>query len=411
MENLLLNCTSLFYPISLLRLIKVVPGILLFPSAAMRFLISQNAQQHFITKVAIILGLTLDSTQALSNSTANSTAVSKASNAVEAMMGFYNHTTGLWGDSLSPWWASGNALQSLLDYVSKTGSTQYLSVATNTIAIQRAPVPWWPEGGGDFRADSTDDTGWWALANLKMYNLTGDETYLNIAKEDEAYMWSYRDNGTCSEGILWDIPSKSYVNAISNELYLTLVASLHNNIPGDNYYLNKALEHWAWFKSSGMINSEHLVNDGLTETNSTCTNNGATTWTYNQGVILGGLTELYKATGNDSLITTARQIADAVIASSLLSPNGILTEPCESDPDTCEPNAPNFKGIFVRYLSELNSATSDRPYSTYLNTQATSAYENDRNNSNYYGLSWAGPYQDVEIGSQASAVSLLTAVL
>lgn len=49
-----------------------------------------------------------------------------------------------------------------------------------------------------------------------------------------------------------------------------------------------------------MINSESLINDGLT---SDCKNNGGLTWTYNQGVILGGLANLHKITNNATLLT------------------------------------------------------------------------------------------------------------
>jgi predicted alpha-1,6-mannanase (GH76 family) len=330
----------------------------------------------------------------------------RAAATVSAMMKFYDQSSGLWQPS-APWWQSGNALQALLDYVAKTGSRRYLSVAEHTIAIQRAPLPWWPSGGGDFRADSTDDTGWWALANVRMYQLTHDKQYLTIAEEDEAYIRSFWDDTSCGGGILWDIPSRSYKNAISNELYLKLTASLHNVIPGDTFYLSQALKEWHWLSGSGMINSDNLVNDGLT---STCVNNGGTTWTYNQGVILGGLAQLYQATHDRSLLATARRIADAVIASPDLSPNGILTEPCQATGD-CEPNGPAFKGIFVRNLGELDSVLPGHPYRAYLEAQARSAYQFDRNSADQYGLSWAGPFDSASIARQEAAVSLLTAVL
>jgi len=48
-----------------------------------------------------------------------------------------------------------------------------------------------------------------------------------------------------------------------------------------------------------MINNEKLINDGLTKD---CRNNKQETWSYNQGVILGGLLELSKATSNPSLL-------------------------------------------------------------------------------------------------------------
>jgi predicted alpha-1,6-mannanase (GH76 family) len=336
------------------------------------------------------------------------TSRARATAAVDAMMGFYDQETGRWQPE-SPWWQSGNALQALLDYMAETGSRKYMSEVKNTISVQRAPLEWWPQGGGEFRADSTDDTGWWALAMTRMYDLTHDQKYLDIAELDEAYMRDYWDD-TCGGGIWWDIPAKSYKNAISIELYIKLAASLHNRIPGDKVYLAHALEAWQWFKGSGMINGDHLVNDGLNTQSGGCDNNGGTTWTYNQGVVLGGLAELYKATGDKSLLTDARDIADAVIASPSLTQNGILTETCQPA-GNCNSDQAAFKGIFARNLGELDALLTTHPYRSYLRTQASSAYTNSRNSSHQYGLSWAGPFDQATIGRQESAVSLLTAVL
>ncbi|MEU5026096.1 glycoside hydrolase family 76 protein [Streptomyces milbemycinicus] len=334
----------------------------------------------------------------------------RAGAAVDAMMGFYDRQSGRW-DPDAPWWQSGNALQALLDYMAKTGSRKYLAEAEHTVEVQRAPLPWWPEGGGEFRADSTDDTGWWALSMVRMYDLTHDRSYLDIARTDEAYIRGYWDD-VCGGGVWWDIPGKTYKNAISVELYIKLLASLHNRIPGDKVYLKRALEAWAWFRDSGMINGDHLVNDGLRTQSGDCSNNGGTTWTYNQGVILGGLAELYRATGDRSLLADARKIADAVIADPSLSPGGIVTEPCEAAGD-CNADQVSFKGIFARNLGELDDVLPGHPYRGYLLAQARSAYAHDRDGRDRYGLRWAGPFDGagVSIGTQDSAVSLLTAVL
>jgi predicted alpha-1,6-mannanase (GH76 family) len=332
----------------------------------------------------------------------------RAAAAVSAMMGYYDDVSGRW-DPDAAWWQSGNALQALLDYLTATGSRRYLGVAEHTIEVQRAPLPWWPQGGGDFRADSTDDTGWWALAMVRMYDLTGDRSYLRIAAEDEAYMYSYWD-GVCGGGIWWDIPTKTYKNAISIELYLKLAASLHNRTPHDTRYLGRAWQAWHWFAGSGMVDSAGLVNDGLTTQQGTCANNGGTTWTYNQGVVLGGLTELYRATGDRGLLAQARRIADAVVTGPDLTRGGILTEPCEPA-GGCNADQSAFKGIFARNLAELDRALPGHPYHGYLTAQARSAYVHDRDGADRYGLSWAGPFDTASIGRQESAVSLLTAAL
>jgi len=103
-------------------------------------------------------------------------------------------------------------------------------------------------------------------------------TYLEMAKFDADYMYEYVDN-VCGGGIWWNI-YRNYKNAITNELYIYTAAALHNRIPGDTKYLNQATTMWNWFKGSGMINEDNLINDGLRDD---CSNNRQTTWTYNQG--------------------------------------------------------------------------------------------------------------------------------
>jgi predicted alpha-1,6-mannanase (GH76 family) len=336
------------------------------------------------------------------------TARERATAAVDAMMTYYEQDTGRW-DSYAPWWQSGNGLQALLDYSARTRSRTYLKTLENTVELQRTPLPWWPEGEGEFRADSTDDTGWWALAMVRAYDLTRDKRYLDIAQTDEEYIHRYWDD-VCGGGVWWDIPGKSYKNAISFELYFKLLASLHNRIPGDTVYLGRAQSAWRWFESSGMINGDGLVGDGLQTQSGSCASDNGTTWTYNQGVVLGGLAELYRATGDRTLLTRARQIADAVIDSGRLSPNGILTEPCEAA-GTCNSDQASFKGIFARNLGELDRVLPGRPYRGYLLAQARSAYTYDRDDADRYGLNWTGPFDSADISRQTSAVSLLTAVL
>ena len=72
-----------------------------------------------------------------------------------------------------------------------------------------------------------------------------------------------------------------------------------------------------------MINNQSLVNDGLSLP--ACKNNGAETYTYNQGVILGGLCWLHQKTGDKTLLTTGSDIIDAVLTH-LTDSNGVLKE-------------------------------------------------------------------------------------
>lgn len=99
------------------------------------------------------------------------------------------------------------------------------------------------------------DEGWWALAWIDAYDLTGNASYLSMA---EAIFFQLsttsRDTTRCGGGVWWRT-SENYKNAITNELFLTIAAKLANRTTGSasTGYLNWAQKEWNWFKASGMI--------------------------------------------------------------------------------------------------------------------------------------------------------------
>ncbi|MBO0836228.1 MAG: hypothetical protein J2P28_12100, partial [Actinobacteria bacterium] len=219
------------------------------------------------------------------------------------------------------------------------------------------------------------------------------------------YIHQAWDN-TCGGGIWWQRRPRAYKNAITNELFLELTAWLHNRIPGDDKYLRWAKAEWSWFDRSGMINDGDLVNDGLDDT---CANNAGTTWTYNQGVILAGLAQLYRATGDRSLLTRADHIASAVIGQ--LTVGGVLAEPCRRT--GCAASLDNdtqaFKGIFVRNLKVLADTVGTTKFDDFFSSQASSIEANDTGPSHEFGMFWAGPLARISSSSQASALDALIA--
>lgn len=230
--------------------------------------------------------------------------------AATALMQFYDNR-GLW--KTTGWWNAANALTTIVDYMFYTGKSTYMYAMDTTFEKNKNAQD------GNFTNFYVDDTLWWGLAWIRAYDVTGNKKYLDMAQIDADYSYRYKDN-VCGGGLWWTT-ERGYKNAIPNELFIKLAASLHNRIVGDTQYLNQAIEVWTWLRLSGMINSDNLINDGL---DSNCKNNGQVTWSYNQGVIIGGLVELYKATLEQSYITEARSIADAVLRSAQLSPDGIL---------------------------------------------------------------------------------------
>ncbi|KAL4993244.1 glycoside hydrolase [Aspergillus recurvatus] len=366
--------------------------------------------------------------------TNTSTALSRATTAAETLQTWYNGATGIW--NTCGWWNGANCMTTLADLAAldlddavkgtATGVFQNtFSVATNsnpypargidadytsgngtayyagTSEVERVPTgaanaSLWLDG-------SYDDDAWWGLAWIAAYDVTGNEDFLDLA---EGIFYHLCGNG----GIDSDY-THVYVGAIANELFLALAAQLANRASNSTYYLDWAQRQWSWFRDSGLINENHTINDGLTND---CTNNGQTAWTYNQGVILGGLVELHRAAGNDSSNSTyledAGKIAAGAIAA-LVDEEHVLHEPCE--PDGCGGDQTQFKGIFMRNLKFLHAVAPNDTYAKVINASADSLWENDRTDANELGVDWSGPVDsaDVNASTHSSALDALVAAI
>ena len=319
---------------------------------------------------------------------------------LSALQRWYAPLTGQW--RTAGWWNAANALTAVAGYTQRTGDRTHAGVIETTFrAAQRRRH--------GFINTFYDDNGWWALAWVAAYDLTRDSRYLDAARA----IFAHNETGwdaTCGGGLWWN-EARNYKNAITNELFFTLAALLHQRAPGGRgSYRAWALREWEWLSSSGLIGPRGLVNDGLTPA---CENNGGITWTYNQGVILGGLAALYQITGDRAYLAQGESIAGAVLSQltspPTANPPGILTEPCEAATAGCNGDQTQFKGIFVRYLYDFYLQSGQPAYSTFILANARSIWENDRNPGNQFGLRWTGPFDQADASRQSSALDALNA--
>jgi predicted alpha-1,6-mannanase (GH76 family) len=371
------------------------------------------------------------------------------------------------------WWNTANAITAVIGYMSATGNRSYLkSVVANTFAkapgvhrpvttrvslaqarqvLQRVSYPGFLNG-------FYDDEGWWALAWIDAYDLTGEEKYLAAAEDiflDMAGGWDDVWQG----GIYWGKyngqPDRAgaaaapagwhgpYKNAIANELFISVAAALalrRRRQDGRADYLNWARRGWAWFSSpppSGvaMINAAGLVNDSPDSDG--VNSNTASIWSYNQGVLLRGLSELTELTGDQSYRARAEEIADAFITNPWYQAQrkakgqapeppptqsgvigGILHEhdDCQADgsarPAGRTPGVDStlFKGIFVRNLARLYQATGKPSYRQFILANAHSALDH-MDEHYHFGCNWAAPADVADFVRQAAGVDLINAAL
>ena len=217
--------------------------------------------------------------------------------------------------------------------------------------------------------------------------------------EDMKGGWDER----CGGGILWK-KGLLYKSAISNELFLLLATRLALRDDNREYYQNWANKEWGWFSQTGMINDLPLVHDGVKED---CVAKGRH-YTYNQGVILAGLVDLYKLDGKQEHIDLASKIAMAAIQN-MSTPEGILKgHPKQED----GADGVQFKGIFMRHLGYLYKQTRNPEFKKYLFKNAKSIEKSATETGTYLiGSQWEGPFDKADAGRQSSAVDALVSAI
>ena len=322
---------------------------------------------------------------------------------------WYNVETGLY--ETTSWWNAANALTAIIDYSRLTESQEYLDVIENTFEICKEFEVQMPDPKNNWICrnyinDYYDDEGWWILAWIEAFELTNDDKYLEMARITFADMATGWDS-VCGGGVYWKKPNIGK-SAVQNELFMLAAIRLHQRGGGETLgksYLEWAEDTWKWFLNSGMINEIYLVENGL---NKQCELNVANYHTYNQGIILSALVELYKEKQDKSLLELAHKIANATIMN-MVYENGILKDPKEPK---LNGDATQFKGIFMRHLGFLYSVSPKEEYKKFILKNANSIWSVARNKTNNeIGGIWNTHPSKTDASCQSSALDAFNSAM
>ncbi|NYE19080.1 glycoside hydrolase family 76 protein [Microbacterium immunditiarum] len=156
----------------------------------------------------------------------------------------------------------------------------------------------------DFENDFNDDIGWWAQAAIRAYGLTGDCRYLERSQELFDGIWAERD-ATYGGGIWWRKDPRDQKNVATNAP-ASITATRLYQATGDESYLDRAEELFAWvdthLQAGGHV-YDHLEGPGdgtLVKWD----------FTYNSGNYIGAAVALYEATGDSTYMDKAIAAAD-----------------------------------------------------------------------------------------------------
>ena len=261
-------------------------------------------------------------------------------------------------------WKSAEILESFIDAYEATGNSKYLKyVEDNAAAFLKMYGTNWLSN------EYNDDIMWITIAFLRIYKLTGDESYYTQAKSmyDGVYKrgWSSDLGG----GIWWRTDNQTK-NACIN-CPAAIAACYIYEISGDDKYLKQAEEIIAWvvdniYEKNGHVYDSYNINGQKSDWAST----------YNQGTFIGANTLLYQKTGDEKYIGYADSAVSYTINN--MFGNGVMNG------EDSGGDLPGFKGILTRWIYRYAVFRNDLDVLSWLQLNARTAYSNQNSN----GLVW-----------------------
>ena len=305
------------------------------------------------------------------------------------------------GNTRFNYWWQAHALDVLADGYERTKKPEYLArmrALHDGIRLKN---------NNTFVNDFYDDMEWLALACLRAYQITQDTRFKNTAE----FLWNDIKTGWSNElggGISWQKKQRYYKNTPANAPASILASRLYRltKRPEDLEWSKKI---FAWQQKNLVDPTTSLVWDGMNRQQDGKIDKD---WrfTYCQGVYIGAALELYQLTGEATYLQQAVKTADYVLADPHFSPNGLLRNEGKGD-------AGLFKGIFVRYLTQLiKEKNLDKEarqrYAHYLQSNGASLWQKaTQKPAVLFSTNWAAPPAPItDCSTQLSGNMLLEAL-
>eukprot|EP01118_Nematostelium_gracile_P019554 TRINITY_DN9099_c0_g1_i1.p1 TRINITY_DN9099_c0_g1~~TRINITY_DN9099_c0_g1_i1.p1 ORF type:complete len:361 (+),score=75.97 TRINITY_DN9099_c0_g1_i1:3-1085(+) len=243
-----------------------------------------------------------------------------------------------------------------------------------------------------------DDENWMAMALLrgsdllKEVNSTVSHELLKhaILLWDDIYAgWDTTCCGSKHGGIWWDKAHTSKATA-SNAGPIILSSRLYSRSNNDTKYLNFAIQVFDFWWENMVLSNGHV-----------CDNRGANgqvncVWkfTYNEGLMIGATTELFKVTGDASYLEKAKLVIHFLMTNQTTpSAYGDVL----FDGSGCGGDCMEFKGPAFRYLTDYYLVSQDDSVLAFLQSNVEALWNLARRHEDtMFAINWAGPAPSIK---------------
>ncbi len=292
-------------------------------------------------------------------------------------------------------WDTAEILEAILDAYEQTQNSTYLTYAERIASVHfngtNVNVNWCSSNAYN------DDIAWICIGFTRLYNFTGKQNYLTIAKNNFDIMWARAYSPDVLDGGLWWKDDQKNTKNSCIQCPASIAACLIGKATGDDSYYEKAKEVMEWEFDVLFEEDTGKVYDCK------LTDGSYNYWasTYNQGTFVGACTLLHEKYGDQKYLDYAAKAVEYGMTK-LDNKNGVLNG------ESSGADLIGFKGILTRWFYRYAEYANDREVLTWLQLNADTAFAN-RNDENIVWTAWADKTanQDYDPWGCSAAIALM----
>lgn len=281
------------------------------------------------------------------------------------------------------------------DAYERTGSAAHKTLVNDLCNtwLQRTPTPWTWDGWND-------DIGWFSMALVRGYQMTGTELFLTKARYGFDMVWDRGWDTQYNGGGIWEqqpnmTPAGDPISkeALSNNS-MGIVACMIYQSNHDQWYLDRATQIYDWVRNHIYNQNTGQVYTGIDRNN--VVNTGLAV--YNQGSFVEYANLLYQITGNINYYNDAKRTVDYV--KNNMTTGGIITNNAEY--------LNTWADMFARGLGHF--VRDNRQWDTYYGWMSQNANAIWNNRRTDYNITWNGWNQQTSNDNGLATTKFASAV-
>ena len=273
--------------------------------------------------------------------------------------GFFNINSNGDEGSGNNYWPQAHAMDVVIAAYQRTGDSKYSAMFDKWFVGVKQQC--WSGRKDQYWVPLYDDNAWISITMMKLYNITKDSKYLEVARYlHEDMMANGWDNENIG-GLSWGAPGTSYYGdsrAICTNGPAAVLAFMLYEATGEEKYAENGLKIYQFMREYVIDPATGRVLNGINRKTLQSEGEDSREYSYTHGTVMRAAYGAYKFTGNELYLKDARRIAQYVtgVACADKSTGALFFENKTWRWDDSSGDTTLFRAVLFPYLADIIEA-------------------------------------------------------